>query len=211
MVSPRPRVGRAHAELKRREGNNALRRVFAAALAPFRLGGVGLSDAAASPLSPGSHARATNAALVFAASLGVQLTVWVVLAVGPLAEPFEASELTLMGRKSMRPEHDLPAFYAGCFATVMLAWVSVRLLEARLAGWSGAAAAENAARRGVWVHAGLAVASLVGFAALAMEVGRAVGAEGRLASAALLALALPGAAAVLLLGIDHVLARRASS
>ena len=210
MASPRPRVGRAHAELKRREGNNALRRVFAAALAPFRLGGVGLSDAAASPLSPGSHARATNAALVFAASLGVQLTVWVVLAVGPLAEPFEASELTLMGRKSMRPEHDLPAFYAGCFATVMLAWVWVRLLEARLAGRAGAAA-ESAARRGVWVHAGLAVASLVGFAALAMEVGRAVGAEGRLTSAALLALALPGAAAVLLLGIDHVLARRASS
>jgi hypothetical protein len=157
--------------------------------------------------APASRDLATRAAVALAVSLGLQLTVLAILTVGPLAEPFAAADLTSMGRKNMRPEHDMPAFYVGCFATVALAWVVVRAFGARLRGLAGPAA-ERAARRGAGVHAVLAAASLAAFAALATRAASSIGTDPRLAPATLAGLALPGAAALVALTVDHALARR---
>ena len=194
------RPGSAWAAPTRPKGNTAVRRVFAAALRPLRLDRDSL-------VSRQGRAWGTGSALAFAVSLGLQLTVLAMLALGPLAEPFAASTLTAMGQKNMRPENDLLGFYAGCVTTVALSWAAVRLFETRLAGLT-ALRAERAARRASRVQGVLAAASLGLFSSWAQAAGASVTADGRLSGSTLARLALPGILALALLLADHVVARR---
>lgn len=148
--------------------------------------------------------RTVWAVLLLGVSLGLQATVIAMMAFGPLAPDVAPGTLTSVGQANVRPEWDLPAFQAGCVLTLGLCVVLVQAWNARLRRADGA----RAARPGAWLHAGLALASAGAFAALAEAAAAGVDEAFRLPVARLAPLALPAAAAALILLAHHVRGRR---
>jgi len=148
-----------------------------------------------SGVAPAAYRASSRGVVAFAVVLGIQLTALAMIALGPLATPLPTAELTEIGRRNVRPQLDLPVFYAGCVATLLLVVAGAQLWSLRLRRLQAGLSATRA-RTGVFVHWILAAASLWAFVAVSDALAGAVGDDGRMPAAALLQLASVPAAAL---------------
>ena len=145
------------------------------------------------------YRRSSWAVLLHAVSLGLQATVTLMTATGPLAAPPVAEDLTLLGQVTLNPSYDLRAYSAGCLLTVLLMYLSVRLWSALL-GRPGLVQPARAATPGPTVCGLLAVAGLALYLVAIDSVRLSFSHDGMLPVRSLLRLCAPALLSLLAVG-----------
>jgi hypothetical protein len=141
--------------------------------------------------SPSLYGYSCRAALVLTTSLGVQMTAFLMIAIGPRAEsPYDPRTLTRVGRSMLTVEYDPQAYAAGCLVTVILSCVGIWTWN-RMVFHVHSEISDEIMRRGMRLMLVLAAASSLGFGTAIVWISPRLAGARRVAESDLLVLATP--------------------
>lgn len=150
-----------------------------------------------------------RAALALTTSLGLQVTLVLVIGIGPLAETsYDPAALTEVGRFMLTVEYDTQAYAAGCLVTVFFACAGVWAWN-RMLFRAGPDLAQATARRGAYFMLGLAGSSFAAFWAVIVWIGPGLADPRRVAALYLLLLAAPTMLTLVILAAAYGITQRA--
>jgi hypothetical protein len=142
-------------------------------------------------LAPPLYWSSCRAVLIFTTCIGLQVTVVLMIGIGPLAElATDPTELTAAGRFFLSAEYDTQAYAAGCVSTLLFACAGLWAWNRHLIR-AERECVESVARWGARFQLGLAVASFAVFWAVLSSIGPGLADARRVAVGELLLLAAP--------------------